>query len=205
MGGRVTLIDAQTGGHHNDCRREGIRALQSPLLAAESHGLPVVTREQEFDPVEALLRTYPKEVSSAGPKPESLVSRAEAFLGVTFPPSYRDFLRRWGALGFGPEEIYGITSELFETGRVPNGIWFTAKERAESGLPPAFVVVVNVDGDQYYCIDTARECPNHECAVVIWDVPTRTVVGTKSDSFGQLLLDRLRETAEIIDALRPPG
>jgi len=153
-----------------------------------------------FDAIEALLKKYPAEVNAVGPRAEALIRRAEVFLGVQFPPSYRDFLKRWGALGFGPEEICGVTGENFETGRVPNGIWFTVQERAKLALPAGLVVVVNADGDQYYCIDTAQKTPDGESPVVIWDVPSRAVLGTKSPNFGEFLLRRLQETAETIDA-----
>ncbi len=159
-----------------------------------------MTREELFNSIEALLSKYAAEVNTAGPKDEALIGRAEAFLGVAFPPSYREFLRRWGTLGFGPEEIYGVTGENFETGRVPNGIWFTAQERGKFGLPPGFVVVVNADGDQYYCIDTTQKSADGESPVVIWDVSSRTVLGTKDSSFADFLLARLQETAEIIAA-----
>jgi hypothetical protein len=159
-----------------------------------------MNQKELFDSVEALLKKYAAEVSVAGPKGDALISRAEAFLGIRFPPSYREFLRRWGALGFGPEEIYGVTSEDFATGRVPNGIWFTAQERRRLGLPSGFVVVVSADGDQYYCIDTARTGADGESPVWSWDVSSRTVLGIKSPTFGDFLLSRLRETAEIIDA-----
>jgi hypothetical protein len=152
-----------------------------------------------LDTVDALIKKYAAEVNTSGPKDEVLIARAESFLGVKFPPSFREFLQRWGALGFGPEEIYGVTGENFEEGRVPNGIWFTAQQR-KFGLPTVFVVVVNADGDQYFCIDTSQNGLDGESPIVIWDVASQTVIGTKSPSFGDFLLTRLREAAEIIDA-----
>lgn len=159
-----------------------------------------MTRADLRDAIDALLAKYAAEVSTAGPQDEALIDRAQAFLGVEFPPSYREFLGRWGALGLGPEEIYGVTGENFEAGRAPNGIWFTAQERDKFGLPAGLVVVVNADGDEYYCIDTTRKRADGESPVVIWDVASRTVLGTESPSFGDFLLTRLREAAGIIDA-----
>lgn len=159
-----------------------------------------MTEQGSFGVIESLLKKHSADVNVAGPKDEALISRAELFLGVRFPPSYREFLRRWGTIGFGPEEIYGLTGEKFETGAAPNGIWFTAQERARFGLPRGLVVVVNVDGDQYYCIDTTHKGPDGESPVVIWDVPSRTIIGTKSRSFGEFLASRLHEAAELIEA-----
>jgi hypothetical protein len=61
------------------------------------------------------------------------------------------------------------------------------------------VVVVNSNGDEYYCIDTSRTDKNGESPVVVWDVATRSVIATKGRSFGEFLLERLQATAEIID------
>jgi SMI1-KNR4 cell-wall len=159
-----------------------------------------MTPDQQFEEIESLLRMHAADAHTAGPKGDVLIRHAETFLGVTFPPSYREFLKRWGALGFGPEEIYGITGENFETAAVPNGIWFTAQERTRYGLPSSLVVVVNDNGDQYFCIDTARRSADGESPVVVWDVSSGSILGTKSASFGDFLLTRLQEAAEIIDA-----
>jgi hypothetical protein len=157
-------------------------------------------KEELLKTIEALLKEYAAEVDTVGPQEESLIASAEAFLGVTFPPSYREFVRRWGALGFGPEEVYGVTSDHFERSSVPNGIWFTAQSRSDSGLPLGLLVVVNDNGERFYCIDTSQKDARGESPIVIWDVSARSIVGTKSPSFGDFLLERIQETAEIIDA-----
>jgi len=127
--------------------------------------------------IEALLASHPTAVTIAGPKSDTLIDRAEAFLNVHFPPSYREFLRRWGALGFGPEEIYGITGDNFETGAVPNGIWFTAQERSQ-GLPHRLV----------------KEVP-----VVVWDVASAAVIGSKARRFDDCLRVRLQEASDVME------
>jgi antitoxin YobK len=48
-----------------------------------------------------------------GERGERLVSLAEETLGVSFPPSYRSFVRRFGAGNIAAEEIYGVVSDDF--------------------------------------------------------------------------------------------
>ena len=75
----------------------------------------------------------------AGPRPEALVARAEAALGLRFPPSYRQFLLDLGAGDVGGFEVYGIIDDDFADARVPDAIALTldairARVREQLGL-----------------------------------------------------------------------
>ncbi len=69
-----------------------------------------------------------------GPKSEALICAAEKALKIEFPPTYREFLQRYGCGNFDGEEIYGLIDENFKHSSVPNGIWLTLKER-DASLP----------------------------------------------------------------------
>jgi antitoxin YobK len=97
-----------------------------------------------------------------------LVERAEAVLGVRFPPSYRTFVRELGAGDVAGEEFYGITSDEFVDSSVPNGIWLTLREREDSGLPEHLVIVYEDDEGDYYTLDTSKEGSESENPVVLW-------------------------------------
>lgn len=105
-----------------------------------------------------------------GGRDEKLVERAEAALGVRFPPSYRSFAREFGAGHIAGEEFYGVTDDNFEEGPIPNGIWLTLTERQDSGLPEALVVVGPLDsGDRGMAASFAmQEGPPAPC--IAWSV-----------------------------------
>src|SRR5687767_2318227 len=53
----------------------------------------------------------------AGPVSESAISAAEEALGVTFPPSYRTFLRTWGGIAIPPH--LGIVHDFVGVAATP--------------------------------------------------------------------------------------
>jgi hypothetical protein len=89
----------------------------------------------------------------AGPRDPALIAAAESALGGKFPPSYREFLKTLGAGNFGSAEFYGVIDDNFEDSEVPNGIWLTLRERVDSKLPHALVVVGSTGDSAYYCLE----------------------------------------------------
>ena len=69
-------------------------------------------------------------------QPEEHVSRAEHALGLSFPPSYRRFLRELGAGGVGSEEIYGLINDDFDDVRPPGAVARGASSFASSSPTP---------------------------------------------------------------------
>ena len=91
-----------------------------------------------------------------GAKPETLVVKAEAALGVKFPPSYRRFLLELGCGDINGVEIFGLINDNFEKSTVPNGIWLTLNERRSIDLDPAYVIVGDGGDGTYYALDTRQ-------------------------------------------------
>ena len=133
----------------------------------------------------------------SGPKPEELVRKAEATLGLKFPPTYRRFLREFGCGGFASEEFYGITRDNFETGSVPNGIWFTLAERREFDLPHNFILINSLGEGSEYAIDTSRVGDDEENPVVILAIGYE-VFEDVAPSFGTFFYEQIEKevTAE---------
>src|SRR5205085_9625590 len=68
-------------------------------------------REDRMDEIDKLLqqiRANGDEVWIAGAAPDKAVARLERALGVQLPPSYRDFLTRFGAMTVAGSPISGI-------------------------------------------------------------------------------------------------
>lgn len=126
-----------------------------------------------------------------GEKAEDLVVLAENALGVSFPPSYRSFLRDYGCGGFDGFEVYGLIDENFVDSSVPNGIWLTLNERGGIGLEKKFVIVGSGGDGTYLALDTGSCDSNGEAPVV-----RLSVEGEKFEivapSFGRYLLSAVQ-------------
>src|SRR6267142_5164264 len=101
-----------------------------------------------------------------GPKPESLVEKAEKALSLSFPPSYRRFLLELGCGDIKGLEIFGLIDANFERSTIPNGIWLTLDERRSIGLDPRYVMIGEGGDGTYYAIDTLNTDRTGEAPVV---------------------------------------
>ena len=89
----------------------------------------MVVNEELYEQSLSMIEGHPELNDFSGPKPLELVELAESTLGLTFPSTYRQFLSSFGCGNFGSFEIYGIFGEDFVHSGVPDGIWYTLKER----------------------------------------------------------------------------
>lgn len=131
-------------------------------------------------------------------KPESLIKSAEEVLELTFPPTYRAFLKQYGCGDIAGLEIYGVINEDFEKSGVPDGIWYTLSERKFQELPspdyyfPHHLIIIADGGLGDWCVlDTLQKNADGENPVVIWE-PGRSMINDKlekiAEDFGDFLL-----------------
>jgi hypothetical protein len=106
----------------------------------------------DYEIAAALIRSHPDLADFAGPRDEELVRAAEEALGVRFPPSYRRFLREYGAGSFGGQEIYGVIDADFESSGVPDAVWNTLGLRHDGDIPPDLVVVYATGDGERLCV-----------------------------------------------------
>jgi hypothetical protein len=111
-----------------------------------------------------------------GPVSDRHIARAERELRVTFPPSFRAFLRQFGAgLVFG-YEFLGLAEEpghwldIVQMNRMPR-----------PGIPRHFIMFIYVSGNCAFYLDTSRRDALGECLVVIFG-PDEEVIPV-ADSF----------------------
>lgn len=148
-----------------------------------------------IDEIEQLLNDV--DAFIAGGQPEEMVIAAESKLGLSFPPSYRTYLLKWGNVSVEDYEYYGLTRNSdFENATVPNGIGFTWKKRQTVGLPASLIVFRNINDEQYICIDTDQALDGDERKVVIWDNVERTISESLPVNFAEFLHEELTEIAE---------
>jgi len=154
--------------------------------------------QQELEQAFELIAEHADEADFVGVRPESLISDAERALGVEFPPTYRSFVRRFGAGDLFGEEIYGVIDGDFDRPAVPNGTWITHKRREESGLPEGMIVVAALGEGSDVVLDTAARGQDGEAPVLVWtpgaSSPDDDLEVLAAD-FGEWLLQVLREAA----------
>src|SRR5438067_1649509 len=106
-----------------------------------------------------------------GPVPEERIALAEQDLGLTCPPSYRAFLRRFGAGFLFGYEIAGVPLERCTDAEPPpwtHVVDDTLGYRRGAQLPEPYVVISSDGGDYWFLLDTSRVDAAGECPVLIW-------------------------------------
>lgn len=123
-----------------------------------------------------------------GVKPEPLLIKAEAALGIKFPLSYRRFLGELGCGDINGLEIFGLINDNFEKSTVPNGIWLTLNERRAIGLDPAYVIIGDGGDGTYVVLDTKQRDSVGESPVVRLSIDGKQSEKIAED-FGSYLLN----------------
>jgi cell wall assembly regulator SMI1 len=126
-----------------------------------------------------------------GAKPEVLVAKAEATLGLTFPPSYRRFLLQMGCGDINGLEVFGLINDNFDKSTVPNGIWLTLNQRRAIGLNRSYVIIGDGGDGTYYALDTQQAVEGGEAPVVRLSVDGRDSE-VVANSFGAFLLEAVK-------------
>jgi hypothetical protein len=127
-------------------------------------------------------------VQIAGPVSEAQITAAEEKLGVTFPPSYRTFLRTFGGLAIPPH--LGIVHDFMGVVEEPRQdvVQQTLTARAERKLSENLVVVgMNTQYQEWFCLDVSRENSEGEYPVVMFDAKDNAVDQQFYEDFGQML------------------
>ncbi len=129
-----------------------------------------------------------------GPKPESHVVEAEKALSVTFPPTYRCFLKELGCGDCRGFEVYGIIGSDFDNSGIPDAIWITKRERVDSDLPTDLVIVGATGDGGYWALDLAQANNEGEAPVIIWmpGAVNRRREQVQAPDFGSYLLSEIR-------------
>jgi antitoxin YobK len=117
---------------------------------------------EDVDQALALIAEHRDEGTFAGPADDATIERAEALLGLTFPPTYRRFLRHLGAGDIWGEEFYGIVDEELEEPLVPNVVGLALAERSAGSLPVHLLPVYALGDGTIFGLDfSATLATNH--------------------------------------------
>lgn len=116
------------------------------------------------------------------------IARAEAALGLEFPPSLRLYLAEMGSVTAGHTEVLGLYADEFATDYAANIVGASLLERPW-GLPDYCVVVCNPGNGTRVIVDV-----EHGCNVRTW-TPRSGELGDETDpDFGRFLLELACDT-----------
>lgn len=144
-----------------------------------------------------LIKNNPQYADFEGPKSDALIKKAEDKLQVSFPQSYRSFLKELGCGNIGGQEFYGLISENFENSGIPDAIWVTLFQRKAANLPDKFVIVGSNGRGGYYVIEGSKEHTGSESPVFLWvpGIPKfEENFKVIAEDFGQFIFNTIRES-----------
>ena len=131
----------------------------------------------------------------AGPVTESAITAAEEALGVTFPPSYRTFLRTFGGIAIPPH--LGIVHDFVGGNEV---VKRTLEARTERKLAEHLVVVgMGAQYQEWFCLDVSRPTSTGEYPVLMFDARDNALDQQFYDDFGQMLEEVMGFVADSLE------
>ncbi|MBS1118003.1 MAG: cell-wall [Deltaproteobacteria bacterium] len=148
----------------------------------------------------------------AGPVPEAAISAAEAALGVTFPPSYRAFLRTFGKIAIPPH--LGIVHDFVGVAEpsppAPDGsnagngghdvVGRTLSARVERKLGDHLIVVaMGAQFQEWFCLDISRPTASGEYPILMFDARDNALDQQFYEDFGQMFQEVMGFVADSLE------
>jgi cell wall assembly regulator SMI1 len=142
----------------------------------------------------------------SGPAPETAINAAEAALGVTFPPSYRHFLRTFGGIAIPPHlavvhDFLGAPVGVNGSSDAVNDVVHkTLEGRSQKKLAEHLVVVgMGAQYQEWFCLDASRPRANGEYPVLLFDARDNALDQQFYDDFGQMLQEVMGFVADSLE------
>lgn len=152
------------------------------------------------------LREHENPCEIAGPVPEAAISAAEDALGVTFPPSYRTFLRTFGGIAIPAHlgvvhDFVGVAAQDATNGHAKGDVVHrTLTARIERGLADHLVVVgMGAQFQEWFCLDVSRPTASGEYPVLLYDARDNALDQQFYDDFGQMLQEVMGFVADNLE------
>lgn len=152
------------------------------------------------------LREHENRCEISGPVPEAAISAAEEALGVTFPPSYRQFLRTFGGIVIPPHlgivhDFVGVAPAGAVNGTAANDVVRrTLDGRSQKKLAEHLVVVgMGAEYQEWFCLDVSRPKANGEYPVLLFDARDNALDQQFYEDFGQMLEEVMGFVADSLE------
>lgn len=121
-----------------------------------------------FDELSQLIGKYPRKFHCLGGVGDKRIDVAEELLGIRFPSSYREFLRRFGRVNYLSEEFFGLEQHLLDLNQT-SCVQYTLWERNSIDFPNSYIVIYNTGWEgEVFCLDTNKISKDNECPIVNW-------------------------------------
>jgi SUKH superfamily protein len=160
--------------------------------------------QQTIDLIERVRRRLVEKKADftlAGPQTEANVAAAEEALGISFPPSYRTFLRKFGHVAFPTHlgivhDFVGIDAKAPGNGVVER----TVNGRSENRLRDNLVVVgLGANYSEWFCIDVNRAGSDGEAPIFLFDAQLNEIDQQFYDSFEEMVREVLSFVEENLE------
>lgn len=134
-----------------------------------------------------------------GPAADSAIAAAEEALGVTFPPSYRQFLETFGGIAL-PTHL-GIVHDFVGVADAGDGVvGRTLRAREERKLAGHLVVVgMGADYQEWFCLDASKPRANGEYPIVLFDARDNALDQQFYEDFGEMLREVMGFVADSLE------
>lgn len=152
--------------------------------------------DELFLKVERIMTDSGESHYGSGPALDEDIINYESVLGVSFPESYKIFLRKYGTLTFNGESFYGISKKGFAATSVPDVRYATLEARKLGNIDNAMIQIKSSGYGPIFSIDTLMLGKTGEAVVV------ETALSFKRDnnkivvaqSFADFLLSEIEES-----------
>ena len=127
--------------------------------------------------------------------PAEMIARAEAEMGLAFPPSYRRLIEEFGTWEIPPTEFPGVYKSPASGDKLLGSPAYTLEDREVLGLPHHFLVVMHDDVWEVVVLDTSQPDQAGEYPVYAWNpgVLEGGPMERVSDNFGEFTLAEGRQ------------
>ncbi len=140
------------------------------------------------------IRENGDDVWIAGPQSEQAIAELERALGVKLPPTFRQFLLRFGSFRILDSNVSGIIDNKPLARGAGRLYWDTQCFRREHELPD-HLLVVQADEDAPYCLDTSATTRGGEFPLICYDLQSRQME-RMAPNFGAWFLEWLTLQAD---------
>lgn len=145
----------------------------------------------DVDKAIALINLHLDESDFEWAKEELLVKLAENYLEITFPDSYRYFLKKLGCGDIAGQEFYGVINEEKINSGIPDATWITLKYRRQFDLPAKYIVFYHFGDGNYAVLDCEKNNQGNNI-VEIWS-PSENTFQFFSADFGSFFYNQIKK------------
>ena len=148
--------------------------------------------------VEKLILDSGEACFSGGPASEHVILAYEASLGISFPHSYKIFLRKYGTLMFNGLSFYGISKQGLSASSAPDVRYVTIEARKLNDIDDKMIKVLSSGYGPSFSIDVSIMGNSGEAVIVETELSFKEDKNKKivANSFAEFLLHEISASLE---------